>query len=89
MCMVSHLTSYCISSVVSDLPVKSINSMADHNCVAYSNTVEIFFTQQDQLQTVKSSCHDYITIVLHYYSGYLDQSAGSCVVNKSGPQVVL
>ena len=34
------------------------------HCVAYSNTVEIFFTQQDQLQTVKSLHHDYITIVL-------------------------
>ena len=59
--------------------------MADHDCVAYSNTVEIFFTQRDQLQTVKSLCHDYITIVVHYYSGYSD----SCVTNKSGPQVVL
>ena len=42
-CMVPHLTSYCISS-----------GMADSNCVAYSNTVEIFFTQREQLQTVKS-----------------------------------
>ena len=38
----------------SDLPVKSITGTADHDCVAYINTVEIFFTQQDQLQTVKS-----------------------------------
>ena len=44
--MVSHLTGYCISSVVT--------GMADHDCVAYSNTVEIFFTQRDQLQTVES-----------------------------------
>ena len=44
--------------------------MADHNCVAYSNTVEIFFAQRDQLQTVKSYGHDYIIIVVHYYSGY-------------------
>ena len=29
----------------SDLPVKSITVMADHDCIAYSNTVEIFFTQ--------------------------------------------
>ena len=61
----------------------------DHDCVAYSNTVEIFFTQQDQLQTVKSQHHDYITIVLHYYSGYLDQCKGSHVMNKLGPRVVL
>ena len=63
--------------------------MVDHDCVAYSNTVEIFFTQQDQLQTVKSYHHDYITIVLHYYSGYPDQSTGSHVTNKLGPRVVL
>ena len=52
-------------------------------------TVEIFFTQQDQLQTVKSEHCDYITKVLHYYSGYLDQSTGSHVMNKSGAWVVL
>ena len=63
--------------------------MAEHDCIAYSNTLEIFFAQQDQLQTVKSQRHDYITIVLHYYSGYLDQSTGSHVTNKSGAQVVL
>ena len=63
--------------------------MADHDCVAYSNTVEIFFAQQDQLQTVKSSHCDYITIVLHYNSGYPDQSTGSRITNKSGAQVVL
>ena len=63
--------------------------MADHDCIAYSNTVEIFFTQQDQLQTVMSSHHDYISIVVHYYSRYPDQSTGSCISNKSGPQVVL
>ena len=62
--------------------------MVDHG-TAYSNTVEIFFTQRDQLQTVKSQCRDYITIVLHYYSGYPDQSTGSHDTNKSGPQVVL
>ena len=38
----------------SDLPVKSITGTVDHDCVAYSNTVEIFFAQQDQLQTVQS-----------------------------------
>ena len=38
----------------SDLPVKSITGMADHDFVAYSNTVEIFFAQRDQLQTVTS-----------------------------------
>ena len=27
---------------------------ADHDCVAYSSTAEIFFTQQDQLHRVKS-----------------------------------
>ena len=32
--------------------------------------------------------NDYITIV-HYYSGYLDQSTGSHVTSKTGPQVVL
>ena len=37
-----------------DLPVKSIAGMADQDCIAYSNTVEIFFAQRDQLQTVKS-----------------------------------
>ena len=63
--------------------------MADHDCVACSNTVEIIFAQQDQLQTVKSECHDYITIVLHYYSGYSDQSTGSRITNKLGPRVVL
>ena len=63
--------------------------MADHNCIAYSNTVEIFFTQQDQLQTVKSLHHDYIMRVLHYHSGYPDQSTGSHITNKSGPWVVL
>ena len=63
--------------------------MADHDCVANSNTVELFFAQQDKLQTVKSYCHDYITIVLHYYCGYWDQSTGSHVTNKSGPWVVL
>ena len=63
--------------------------MADHNCVAYSNTVEIFFPQQDQLQTVKFECHVYISIVLHYYSGYPDQSTGSHATNKTGPEVVL
>ena len=63
--------------------------MVDHNSVAYSNSVEIFFTPQDELQTVKSQCHDYITIVVHYYSGYLDQSTGSHVMNKSGAWVVL
>ena len=61
----------------------------DHDCIAYSNTLEIFFAQQDHLQTVKSECHDYITLVLHYYSGYPDQSTGSHVMNKSGPWVVL
>ena len=63
--------------------------MVDHNCVAYSNTVEIFFVHRDQLQTVKSYHRDNITIVIHYYSGYLDQSTGSHVMNKSGHQVVL
>ena len=63
--------------------------MVDHDCIAYSNTVEIFFAQRDQLQTVKSLCRDYITIVLHYYSGYLDQSTGSCVMNQLGAWVVL
>ena len=63
--------------------------MVDHDCIAYSNTVEIVFAQQDQLQTVKSQRHDYITIVLHYYSGYLDQSTGSRIMNKSGAWVVL
>ena len=63
--------------------------MADHDCIAYSNTVEIFFAQQDQLQTVKSYHCDYITIVVHYYSGYLDQSTGSHIMNKLGAQVVL
>ena len=48
---VSHLTSYCISSVVT---YQLNQSLADHDCIAYSNTVEIFFAQQDQLQTVKS-----------------------------------
>ena len=38
----------------SDQPVKSITGMADHDCIACSNTVEIFFAQRDQLQTVKS-----------------------------------
>ena len=38
----------------SDLPVKSITGTADHDCIAYINTVEIFFAQQDQLQMVKS-----------------------------------
>ena len=28
--------------------------MEDHDCVVYSNTAEIFFTQRDQLHTVKS-----------------------------------
>ena len=63
--------------------------MADHDCIAYSNTVEIFFTQQDQLQTVKSQHCDHITIVVHYYCGYLDQSTGSHITNKSGAEVVL
>ena len=55
------LYSYC-----SDLLVKSITGVEDHKCIAYSNTVEIFFNQQDQLQTVKSEHCDYITKVLHY-----------------------
>ena len=63
--------------------------MADHDCIAYSNTVEIFFMQQYQLQTVKSEHHDYITIVVHYCSGYPDQSTGSCIMYKLGAQVVL
>ena len=28
--------------------------MADHDCVAYSNTAEIFFAQQDEVNTAKS-----------------------------------
>ena len=63
--------------------------MVDHDCVAYCNTVEIFLAQRDLLQTVKSSCHDYITIVVHYYSGYPDDSTGSHITNKLGAQVVL
>ena len=63
--------------------------MADHDCIAYSSTVEVFFTQQDQLQTVKSQHCDYITIVVHNYSRYPDQSTGSHVMNKSGAQVEL
>ena len=63
--------------------------MVDHDCIAYSNTVENFFAQQDQLKTVKSQCHDYITIVVHNYSRYPDQSTGSHVTNKLGAQVVL
>ena len=51
--MVSHLTSYCISGVVTK-PAKLITGMADHDCVACSTTVEIFFAQRDQMQTVKS-----------------------------------
>ena len=44
MLMVSHQTSCCTSSVVTKL-AKTIIGMADHNCVAYTNTVEIIFTQ--------------------------------------------
>ena len=36
---VSHLTSYCISSVVTYQLNQS--GMVDHDCIAYSNTVEI------------------------------------------------
>ena len=63
--------------------------MVDHDCAAYSNTVEIFFAQQDLLQTVKSSCHDYIAIVVHYYNGYPDKSTASHITDKLGAQVVL
>ena len=51
--MVSHSTSYCISSVVTYQLNQSL-ARQTMDCVAYSNTVEIFFAQQDQLQTVKS-----------------------------------
>ena len=63
--------------------------MVDHDCIAYSITVEIFFAKEDQLQTVKSECHDYIAIVVHYYRRYPDQSTASHITNKSGAQVVL
>ena len=44
MLMVSHQTSCCTSSAVTK-PAKYITGMVDHDCVAYSTTVEIFFTQ--------------------------------------------
>ena len=53
MLMVSHQTSYSICIAVTN-PARIITDMVDHNCVAYTNTVEIIFTQQIQLHTVKS-----------------------------------
>ena len=50
MLMVSHQTSYCISSGVT----KHLNKSLDHDFVDYSNTVENMFAQQDQPHAVKS-----------------------------------
>ena len=38
---------------------------------------------------VKNRKVEGLIIVLHYDSGYPDQSTGSCITNKSGPWVVL
>ena len=43
--------------------------MVDHDCVAYSNTVEIFFTQQDQLQQLSLNV---VTTFLQYYTTIVD-----------------
>ena len=52
--MVSHQT--CINK-----PAKKITGMADHDCVAYSNTVESIFTQYIQLSHLMSWLHYYST----------------------------
>ena len=62
--------------------------MVDHDCIAYSNTVEIFFTQQDVLQTVMFKHCDYITIALAIVD-IQTKVQDPALCNKSGPQVVL
>ena len=63
--------------------------MVDHDCVAYSNTVEIILGQQEQLHTVKS--FNVMTTLLYYYSivDIWTKVQAPVLDNKSGSQVVL
>ena len=63
--------------------------MVDYDCVAYSITVEIFFASKTSYKQLSLNIVTTLLIVVHYYSGYLDQSTGSHITNKLGARVVL